>query len=213
MEYTSLATIDPKQDQSVLALYNEATKLLDYANARVIANLEDTKLATNDLSLIAKLKKAMEAKRKDYLQPFQEHVQEVNNAYKTLMAPVEQADMITRQKVMAYQREQARIAAEQEEINRLRMEAAQKEAALNNGEIKEAVNLVEVIATPKKVVTDMGILGTSGSWKVEVDDITKLPAEYLIADTVKLGKVVRAGLHSIPGCKIWHEDSLRVSSK
>ena len=110
----TLSLVIPTQDQSVVALYNEAQKLLEYANSRVIVSADDTKAATNDLSLIAKLKKAMEAKRKDYLLPFQEHVKEVNDTYKTLMAPVEQADMVTRQKVMAFQREQARIAAEQE---------------------------------------------------------------------------------------------------
>ena len=209
----TLSLVIPTQDQSVVALYNEAQKLLEYANSRVIVSADDTKAATNDLSLIAKLKKAMEAKRKDYLQPFQEHVKEVNEAYKTLMVPVEQADFVTRQKVMAYQREQARIAAEQEEINRLRMEAAQKEAALNNGEIKEAVNLVEIQEVQKKVVTDMGSLGTMKVRKFAVEDITKVPAEYLRVDEVAIGKLVRAGIPSIPGIKIWTEETLKVSSK
>ena len=209
----TLSLVIPTQDQSVVALYNEAQKLQEYANSRVIVSADDTKAATNDLSLIAKLKKAMEAKRKDYLQPFQEHVKEVNEAYKTLMVPVEQADFVTRQKVMAYQREQARIAAEQEEINRLRMEAAQKEAALNNGEIKEAVNLVEIQEVQKKVVTDMGSLGTMKVRKFAVEDITKVPAEYLRVDEVAIGKLVRAGIPSIPGIKIWTEETLKVSSK
>ena len=213
MEYTSLTLVTPTQDLSVVALYNEAQKLLEYANNRVITNADDTKAATNDLSLIAKLKKAMEAKRKDYLLPFQEHVKEVNDTYKTLMAPVEQADMVTRQKVMAFQREQARIAAEQEEINRLRMEAAQKEAALNNGEIKEAVNLVEVQEVQKNVSTDMGSLGIMKVRKFAVEDITKVPAEYLRVDEVAIGKLVRAGIPSIPGIKIWTEETLKVSSK
>ena len=213
METKELTLYEPAQDQSVVALYNEAQKLLEFANSRIIANADDTKAATNDLSLIAKLKKAMEAKRKDYLQPFQEHVKEVNEAYKTLMVPVEQADFVTRQKVMAYQREQARIAAEQEEINRLRMEAAQKEAALNNGEIKEAVNLVEVQEVQKNVSTDMGSLGIMKVRKFAVEDITKVPAEYLRVDEVAIGKLVRAGIPSIPGIKIWTEETLKVSSK
>ena len=58
MEYKSLALVSPTENQSVVALYNEAQKLLGYANSRVIVNAEDTKAATNDLSLIAKLKKA-----------------------------------------------------------------------------------------------------------------------------------------------------------
>jgi hypothetical protein len=93
------------------------------------------------------------------------------------------------------------------------MEAAQKEAALNNGEIKEAVNLVEVQEVQKNVSTDMGSLGIMKVRKFAVEDITKVPAEYLRVDEVAIGKLVRAGIPSIPGIKIWTEETLKVSSK
>jgi len=212
MEGTALLRIDPRQDAIVIGFYDEAKKLLDYANARVIVSLDDAKLATDDLSMIAKLKKAMESKRKDYLQPFQDHVKEVNEIYKTLMQPIETADMVTRSKVLSFQREQAELKAKQEEINRLRMEAATKEAELNNGEIKESVNIIDVVTVPTHVYADNGTLGTSKVWKFEVEDLTKIPLEYLIPDMVKIGKVVRAGV-KIPGVKSWQENSLRVNSK
>ena len=212
MEGTALLRIDPRQDAIVIGFYDEAKKLLDYANARVITSLDDAKLATDDLSMIAKLKKAMESKRKDYLQPFQDHVKEVNEIYKTLMQPIETADMVTRSKVLSFQREQAELKAKQEEINRLRMEAATKEAELNNGEIKESVNIIDVVTIPTHVYADNSTLGTSKVWKFEVEDLTKIPLEYLIPDMVKIGKVVRAGV-KIPGVKSWQENSLRVNSK
>ena len=212
MEGTALLRIDPRQDAIVIGFYDEAKKLLDYANARVIMSLDDAKLAADDLSMIAKLKKAMESKRKDYLQPFQDHVKEVNEIYKTLMQPIETADMVTRSKVLSFQREQAELKAKQEEINRLRMEAATKEAELNNGEIKESVNIIDVVTVPTHVYADNGTLGTSKVWKFEVEDLTKIPLEYLIPDMVKIGKVVRAGV-KIPGVKSWQENSLRVNSK
>lgn len=205
--------INPQTDPEVMNFYNEAVKLKEYAEVRIITTAEDTKLATNDLSLIAKLKKAMESKRKDYLQPFNDHIKFVNETYKTLMSPVEQADKITRDKIMAYQREQARIRAEQEEINHLRMEAAQKEAALNNGEIKESVNLIDVIDVQKKVNADMGTLGTMKVRKFEVEDITKVPSEYLKVDEVAIGKLVRAGIKSISGIRIWEEEVLKVNTR
>jgi len=212
MEGTALLRIDPRQDAIVIGFYDEAKKLLDYANARVIMSLDDAKLAADDLSMIAKLKKAMESKRKDYLQPFQDHVKEVNEIYKTLMQPIETADMVTRSKVLSFQREQAELKAKQEEINRLRMEAATKEAELNNGEIKESVNIIDVVTVPTHVYADNGTLGTSKVWKFEVEDLTKIPLEYLMPDMVKIGKVVRAGV-KIPGVKSWQENSLRVNSK
>jgi hypothetical protein len=157
----------------------------------------------------------MEARRKDYLQPFNEHVKFVNETYKTLMLPVEQADKITRDKVMAYQQEQSRIQREQEEINRLRMEAAQKDAALHHGEISESVNLVEVVDVQKKVSTDMGSLSTAKITKWEVIDFSLVPTDYKMIDSAKVGAVVRAskGNISIPGIRIWQEETLKVSTR
>jgi hypothetical protein len=44
MEGTALLRIDPRQDAIVIGFYDEAKKLLDYANARVIVSLDDAKL-------------------------------------------------------------------------------------------------------------------------------------------------------------------------
>jgi GTPase SAR1 family protein len=213
MEQNTLIKVNPQADVEVMNFYAEALKLLDYANARVIATAEDTKLAINDLSIIAKLKKAMEGKRKDYLL-LSLPVKEINEAYKNLMLPIEQADKVTRDKVSAYMQEQARIRAEQEEINRLRLEAAQKEAALHwNGEISEPVNLVEVIDVQKKVNTDMGSIGTMKIWKWVIEDITKVPVEYLMVDGARLTRVIKAGVREIPGIHIFSEDTLIVKAK
>ncbi len=49
--------------------------------------------------------------------------------------------------------------------------------------------------------------------KWEVEDITKVPGEYLMVDTVAIGKLVRAGIKSISGIRIWEEETLKVSAK
>jgi len=215
MEYTSLALINPRQDESVIALHNEANKLLDYANARTITTLEDAKSATNDLSLISKLRKAMETKRKDYLLPFQEHVKEVNGIYQTLTAPIEQADKVTRAKWTAFTNEQARLKAEQERINNLRMEAAKAEAALNNGEIKESVNLVEVVEAPKRTITDMGSAGQRDNWTYEVVDFNLLPNEYKLPNNSLLNSLAKSvkNTRTIPGLRIYNDPTMVVRSR
>jgi len=160
----TLVKVNPKQDAEVMAFYDQANKLLEYANTRTIVTVDDAKAATNDLSLIANLRKAMEKKRKDYLLPFQEHIKEVNAVYQVYMEPIEQADKITRNKWTAWKNEQDRLKAEQERINNLRIEAQRAEAALNNGEIKEEIKLVEVIVAPKRTVTDMGTASQKQNW-------------------------------------------------
>ena len=78
---TVLVKASPQNDTEVIAFYNEALELLRYAESRVIATAEDLKPATDDLSIIAKVKKGMEEKRKDYLRPFQDHIKETNAAF------------------------------------------------------------------------------------------------------------------------------------
>ncbi len=211
--YTVAVRVKPETDVMVQSWYNEALGLQKYAAARIIKTVEDLKPATDDLSIIAKLKKAMEEKRKEYIKPLQDHVKSVNDAFKTLMAPIEAADSVTREKILAFQLKQKLIREEQERINALRMEAAKKEMELK-GELTESVNLIEVIPeVAKKTITDMGSTGMKDHWTFEVVDFALLPDEYKMPDAVKIGKVVRAGLHTIPGVKIENKPILAVNTR
>ena len=208
----AIIQVAPTEDQSVIALYHEAQRLQVFAEVRIIITGEDVVLATEDLSILARLKKAIEEKRKEYVGPINEHLKAINEAFKKLTGPLEQADSLTRSKIMAYRTEERRKANEIAEINRLRMEAAQREMELQ-GELSESVNLVEVPTLPPATVrTDLGTLGTSQIWKFEVVDFKVLPDDYKIPDMVKIRKVVTAGA-SIPGVKSWKEDALRVSTR
>ena len=196
-------------------LLAQSNQLRDYALARVIVTNDDLKPATEDLTIIARLKKTMEAKRKDYLQPFQEHVKQVNEDYKTLMAPVEDAEKITKLKILAFQAEQARKRQEAEAIEAEKLALARREAELKGGEITiDLTPIDKPDAAPERIVTGMGSAGMKDNWKLaEVTDFALLPDEYKIADVVKLGKVIRAGLHTIPGCKIINDPIIAVSTK
>ncbi len=210
---TALIKISPEADVEVKSFYAEALKLQLYAETRVITTIEDLLPASDDLLLIRRLKRTMEDKRKEYVKPLQDHVKTINDAFKTLMEPIEIADEVTEEKILAFTLKQKLIREEQEKINALRLEAAKKEMELK-GELTESVNLVEVIPeAPKRVHTDIGTVGTMTTWKFEVIDFHILPDEYKLVDAAKLGKVVRAGLRSIPGVRIYSEDSLRGTTK
>ncbi len=210
-----LIKIRPDTDSGVIALQGEITKMAHYAEIRVIATDADVKTATEDLSLLAKLKKAIADKRKDWLTPIKEKLDAVDAVFRTLSIPLDHADKLTRTKILAYRQEQEEKIRKAEEINRLRMEAAKKEMELK-GEVTEPINLIEQVpAPPKTVHTEVGNLGTSEIWKFEVVDFALLPSEYKIADEVKIGKVVRAtkGSLAIPGVKMWPEKILKVNAK
>lgn len=214
MTETNLTLVNPNTDLEVLRFLAESNQLRDFAEARVIATNDDLKPATDDLAIISKVKKAMEAKRKDYLQPFQEHIKEVNEAYKILMTPIEQADKITRDKMTAFIAEQNRKRQAAEAIEAEKLALARREAELKGGEI--TVDLSPVAkpeAAPERVTTDMGSAGLKDHWVFEVTDFALLPDEYKMVDAVKLGKVVRAGLHTISGVKIENKPVLAVNAK
>jgi len=184
-------TLRPGEDLEVHSFYTEAVKMLEYANAKVIENLTDSKLATDDLVSIGTLRRAMEAKRKEKLAPFDEQLKAIRETYNELMAPILEAETITKRKQIVFLNEQKRIQQEQEEINRKRMEAAQQEAALNNGVISEPVNLVEVQEAPERVRATAGMSGLTNHWVYEVIDFSLLPDEYKVEDAAMLNAIAK----------------------
>lgn len=205
--------VSPEGDEAVVALHAEVNKLEVYAVGLAVKTDEDVKAVTNDLSMIANLKKIIEEKRKEYVGPINDHLKAVNEAFKNLTAPLLSADRLLRDKVSAYRQTQERQRAEQEHINQLRMEAARAEMELK-GEITESVGLVEVVPEqPDHYRAEAGTLGTAKIAKWEVADFVQIPDEYKMVDATKIGKVVRAGLRNIPGIRIWEEGSLRVTTQ
>jgi len=207
---TAIVRVKPEQDALVQSFYDQAKGLKDYAEKLTIITPEDLKKANNDIAQISKLKKALEEKKREYLSPLREFADAIRETFSTFFDPIIAADKITRDKMLAFDAEQKRIRREQEEVNRLRMEAAQKEMDLK-GKLTEAVNLVEVMPeAPKRVSTDMGTSGVATNWKFKVIDFSLLPDRFKMENTALIGRIVRAGEREIPGVKIWPEDSLRM---
>ena len=211
---TALINIAPERDEVIIKLQYEATSLKTYADALVITSNDQLIPATNDLSLIAKLKKAIEERRKDWVNPIRASLDAVNGVFKTLIEPLEEADRTTRAKIMAFRQEQERKRREVEAIEAEKLALAKREAELKGGEITIDLTPIEKPeALPAHVFTDLGTMGTVKIKKWEVENLELVPREYLIIDATKIGKVVRAGIPSIPGIRIWTEETLKVNTK
>ena len=210
---TMLIKISPNKDETVITLLNEVTSILEWAKKRTIANIDDVKNATNDLSLISKLKKAVEEKRQEYTSPLNDHIKTINGAFKLLSEPLAEADKITRQKVLTYNAEIERRREEAEAINREKLELAQREAILRGGEISIDLSPIEAPeATPDRVRAEAGMTSKMMVKKWEIEDFSKIPDEYKTIDAGKVTKLVKAGIGAIPGIRIWEEPTLRVAA-
>ena len=96
---TALIKVNPVNDPAVLALREEALKLQAYALSMVVADNGTAKMATDDLAALSKVKKAIEQKRKEWIDPISTHLAEVNQAFRQFTAPLEEADKCLRGKI------------------------------------------------------------------------------------------------------------------
>jgi len=212
---TALITVNPDKDTKVLALYHAGLELRDYALSREIKSDQDMIPATDDLAVIARLKKSIEEKRKEYVDPIRHHLDSVNNAFKEFTAPLTEADQVNRDKIKSYRAEVERKRQEAEETNRMAQEVARRQAEQSGtGEFTVDLTPVEVPEVARRVYTGMGSTSTQKVYKWEVVDLSLVPRDYLIPNAALIGNVVRAskGTISIPGIKIYSEDAIRVNT-
>ena len=107
---TAMIRVAPGADEVVVAMVVEIARLLAWAEEREVQDVEGVKRATDDLVLLAGLRKAIEDKRREYTVPVNDHLKAINEAFKAMTVPLENADKITRGKIMAYRREEERKA-------------------------------------------------------------------------------------------------------
>lgn len=212
----AMIQIGPETDARVKELYAEAVHLLELAEARVITENADLKSATEDLSVIARLKKALNEKKDEFVKPVRAFLNDFNDTFKTMLEPIEEADRITRDKMKDFRAEQQRKIAEAQAIEDEKLALAQREAELKGGEITVDLTPVEAPpAVPERVRTDIGMAGTAKVHKWEVTDKALVPEEYKVVDAGAVGRVVKAskGTIVIPGIRIWQEDTIRVTTR
>jgi len=214
-EETKLATIRvrPQQDPAVFALSEQAERLRDIALERRIVCDADLSPATEDLSVIAQVKKGLAAIKTEYVKPIKGHLDDVNAAFNMILKPLEEADSITRAAILAYRAAAQKRAAEAEAINRQAEELARKQAEFSGtGEFTVDTTPKVAPAVVDKVRTDIGSAGVMKVTKWELVDKAAVPEDYKILDAAKITKIVKAG-GSIPGIRVYTEDTLRVNTR
>lgn len=209
---SALVEVNPTVDPRVLKLLEEAEGLKTEALALVVDSGPAETIATNSLVMITGLQKALEILRTGYTRPLASYTKFVNDSFKAFTEPLGVAEKVTKQKMIVFHREEEAKRQAQIDLNRQRQELADKEMQVD-GELSRSVDLQPVDAPVNTHhVTNMGSATLKQTWKWNVADITKVPAEYMMIDAALVGKIVRAGLHEIPGLNIYPEDNLSVSA-
>jgi len=213
---TAVIRVEPGKDEVVVKLLQEVMRIKEWADKLVVASIDDAKRATEDLSIMGKLKKAVEEKRQEYVGPLNAHVDAVNGAFKLLTGPLAEADKTARGKVTAYKVEQERRRREAEEVNRQAVELARKQAELSGtGEFTVDTTPVTVPGVPRLTRTELGTSGLVDNWKYQVFDPEALPREYMIPDAIMLNVIAKKyhDQRPVPGVRFYNEPGLRVNIK
>ena len=210
--------VQPQGDEVVIGLQREIDSIHSRAKDFTVANPQEVKRAVEDLSLIANLKKALEGKRKEYTEPLNGHLKEINATFKLFSEPLEAADKALRDKIGAFNREQQRLKDEAAKAEELSRQAAEIRAKLTQetGEIfpeTEPSVVVPEAQVVSKAYTEVGNMGTRKVRKWREVDFAKIPDAYKMLDSAKINKVVKAGIPEIPGIEIYEEDTLVINAK
>jgi hypothetical protein len=213
-ENTAIINIKPEVNPAVTQLLDEAKKLKYFALLRVINTDTDLSPVTNDLVIIAGVKKQLKAYQDEYTQPLKAFLANIQSVFSEILVELDEADKTTRGKINAYREGQKKRAAEAEELNRKAQELARKQAEFSGtGEYTVDTTPLEAPAPVRKVSTTMGSMSAQVVWKWKPIDLLLVPPEYLMLDSSKITKMVKAGLRNIPGILIYSEDSLRVNTR
>ena len=214
-EKSAIISIGPDKDSVVLKLYEESKAILVHAQSRVIKSNVDLKPATEDLSLIANYKNAIEDERKAMTSPIREKLNAINSAFKYFIAPLTEADTLTRNQILNFKQGQDQIRQEAERIEADKFQLAQDEMKLKGELTIDLTEIPKPDAVPTTIRTEVGNASTVLVWKYEVIDFALLDDLYKMPDTVALNTVVKKhhDAKQIPGIRIYSEEILRVNAR
>ena len=203
------------ETKELALIRREVGGLMETAREIVVINDGSARSANDLLVFIAEAKKKLEAQRVFLVKPLNDHVKNINTAFKEWTKPLETADSMVRRKVLTFQREQEADRLELERRERERLEAeAESLALLNPDEEPEDLPDLPVLPPPsRKIEGDRGSTSVRKTWAYEVTSERDVPREYLVIDEGAILLAVRKGARDIPGVRIYQQDSLSVRAR
>lgn len=196
------------QYNAVQAKAQAALEIAKAVEVTDIASAEKSKAVALELKDIGE---AVEAVRVKLVKPLNDEVKAINAYAKEIAEPIEGAKKTLTQKLKAWQTAEREKAEAEQAAARAKAEAeaaalmASDEASIE--EVEKAAEKVEVLAAPVTMARAEKPVTVRNIWKFIVKDESKIPREYLMPDTVKIGKAVRGGLRVLDGVEIYSEES------
>jgi hypothetical protein len=155
------------------------------------------------------------------LEPHEAAAKAVKTKFKPLFDEISRLKILCRSKLTEYQSELSRKQREAAEAERQKQIAAMKAEAdkyAAKGDFDNAVAVQETakVVAQEQIITTRTIKGTDAStslrvvWKYEIVDAGQVPREYCEPSKYAINKAVQSGVRSIPGVRIYPENSVTI---
>lgn len=196
--------------------------LTESAKNVVIMSQIDLSQATDLVAAIQKRRKEAEEARTKITKPINEGLREINARFKVLTAPLGEAEALVKGKMIKFQEQEearARAAAlekqREEEARRAAEEKEAEDPTLDRAPAPSFSPSNEV--EKREPVVKKTTYGQSGAaftarkvWDFELEDLEKVPVDFVVLDSVKVRQAVRAGIRNIPGIRIFEKTEAQV---
>lgn len=192
-EYTEVPTMElvPTRDERIAAWRQEIGRLLEYAKAAEVTDLDSAKRVANDLTVIKSLKDTLKETHDFYKAPYLKHGREIDQLFNILAEPLDEAKGIYGHKMATYHKEQERQRKEAEAINKtvgtpvLEVPDPQKHVRAEAGTVTfiKRVDKEKVQAAIDGGVREIRGLHIYPVWTFSVENKDIVPDEYLMTTT------------------------------
>jgi hypothetical protein len=209
------AVVQPKEID-ISELLGKRTSITEQVARAQVTNDDEESRANDLLKIIKNMIKSAEEERMSAGKWFRDKLAEINAKYKDeITAPLEVAKTKLEGLIKPYALEKLKKRQEEERLARekLEQEAIEKARALEKqGKHEDADEVLETaekavdrIHQPTTVRSTYGAVTSSRIvYKFEVEDLNKVPREYLVLDESKVRKAINGDnrVTEIPGIKI-----------
>lgn len=214
-----LSTIEIQDEDRIVNTVSSLTEVAAYLK---VSTQEEMANATDVVKLIKSRWKEIEGERTALVKPLNDTVGRINSRFKTILAPLAEAETTVKGRMLAFQREEARKAEEarkeaERKAEEERARLAAEVASLDRPEIPlppEPAPAPAITETPKTTYGSFGGVSTvKKSWAFELADIAALAAarpDLLMVDAVKVNAEIRGKGGDIPGLRIFERETISV---
>ncbi|RTL07342.1 hypothetical protein EKK58_02185 [Candidatus Dependentiae bacterium] len=203
----------PIESTLVSQIQSSVPQLCETANTCAVWDHDSYNQAADLAKFISEALKTVESERKRITQPQNEALKATNAMFKKLADPLDSALSVIKGKILKYKMDEDRRAREELERQKEEQRAKIAAAALaGQPAIIEAVeNLAAIAPVPTTAARGgFGSVSTMKRWTFEVVDISKVPGELMVLDSVKVNAWIKSGIKEIPGLKIFQVETAVV---